>query len=160
MAEIRNLSADRVQKGQRLPELTKDVTATTVVLGALASRDWRPMHHDKDFAVERNGMRNIFLNTPNQAAWFERYLTDWTGPLGRLGRMKFRMKDSVFCSDRMVFRGVVEQVETDDTGCRWVDVAVELSVDGKTMTECAARVAIPAAEGDNPWKRKGERWKP
>ena len=44
-----------------------------MVLGALATRDWRPMHHDKDFAVERNGTRDIFLNTPNQAAWFERY---------------------------------------------------------------------------------------
>ena len=37
------------------------------------------MHHDKDFAVHRNGTQDIFLNTPNQAAWFERYLTDWTG---------------------------------------------------------------------------------
>ncbi len=160
MAEIRNLSVDQLREGQQLPELVKDVSATTVVLGALASRDWRPMHHDKDFAVERNGVRNIFLNTPNQAAWFERYLTDWTGPLGRLGRMKFRMKASVFPSDRMVFTGVVEQLETDDTGCSWVDLVLELSVDGKTMTECTARVAIPAAEGDNPWKRKGERWKP
>ena len=43
------------------------------------------MHHDKDFAVHRNGTRDIFLNTPNQAAWFERYLTDWSGPHGRLG---------------------------------------------------------------------------
>ncbi len=160
MAEIRNLSVDQLREGQQLPELVKDVSATTVVLGALASRDWRPMHHYKDFAVERNGVRNIFLNTPNQAAWFERYLTDWTGPLGRLGRMKFRMKDSVFPSDRMVFQGVVEQVETDDTGCSWVDLVLELSVDGKTMTECTARVAIPATEGDNPWKRKGDRWKP
>ncbi len=160
MAEIRNLSVDQLREGQQLPELVKDVSATTVVLGALASRDWRPMHHDKDFAVERNGVRNIFLNTPNQAAWFERYLTDWTGPLGRLGRMKFRMKASVFPSDRMVFTGVVEQLETDDTGCSWVDLVLELSVDGKTMTECTARVAIPATEGDNPWKRKGDRWKP
>ena len=63
-----------------LPELSYQVTATTVVLGALASRDWRPMHHDQDFAVNRNGTRDIFLNTPNQAAWFERYLTDWAGP--------------------------------------------------------------------------------
>ena len=78
-----------VAAGQALPELRYDVTATTVVLGALASRDWRPMHHDKDFAVERNGTRDIFLNTPNQAAWFERYLTDWTGPHGRLGRVTF-----------------------------------------------------------------------
>ncbi len=72
------LILDRVKVGDRLPALSHDVTATTVVLGALASRDWRPMHHDKDFAVHRNGIRDIFMNTPNQAAWFERYLTDWT----------------------------------------------------------------------------------
>ena len=40
-----------VAVGTTLPPLTYDVTATTVVLGALASRDWRPMHHDYDFAV-------------------------------------------------------------------------------------------------------------
>jgi hypothetical protein len=66
--------------GDKIPTLRYDVTATTIVLGALASRDWRPMHHDHDFAVNRNGTRDIFMNTPNQAAWFERYLTDWTGP--------------------------------------------------------------------------------
>ena len=81
------------------------MTATTVVLGALATRDWRPMHHDKDFAVDRNGTRDIFLNTPNQAAWFERYITDWTGPLGRMGRVTFRMRDSVFPGDTMVLDG-------------------------------------------------------
>ena len=81
-----------VRPGDELPPLEYDVTATTVVLGALATRDWRPMHHDKDFAVHRNGTRDIFLNTPNQAAWFERYLTDWTGPHGRLARVTFRMR--------------------------------------------------------------------
>ena len=50
---------------------------------------------------------DIFLNTPNQAAWFERYVTDWTGPTGRLGRMTFRMRDSVFPGDRMVFAATV-----------------------------------------------------
>ena len=38
------------------------------------------MHHDHDFAVERNGAQDIFLNTPNQQAWLERFVTDWTGP--------------------------------------------------------------------------------
>ena len=55
-----------------LPPLPIDVSATTVILGALATRDWRPMHHDVDFAVNRNGTRDIFMNTPNLAAWFER----------------------------------------------------------------------------------------
>ena len=154
------LTADRIKPGDPLPPLAVDVSATTVVLGAIASRDWRPMHHDKDFAVQRNGLKDIFLNTPNQAAWFERYLTDWTGPLGRLGRMKFRMKDSIFPGDTMVFHGVVEKLETDEAGCSWANVALSLTVNEKTMTECAARVALPVNAEDNPWKRRGENWKP
>ncbi len=153
-------TAEQVRAGDALPELSVDVSPTTVVLGAMASRDWRPMHHDYDFAVNRNGVKNIFLNTPNQAAWFERYLTDWTGPAGRLGRIRFRMKDSVFPGDCMVFRGSVESVETDDAGCAWADVALELAVEDRVVTECKARIAIPAAEGDNPWKRRGDQWKP
>jgi acyl dehydratase len=153
-------TAEQVRAGDALPELSVDVSATTVVLGAMASRDWRPMHHDHDFAVNRNGVKNIFLNTPNQAAWFERYLTDWTGPAGRLGRIRFRMKDSVFPGERMVFRGSVENVETDDTGCAWADVALELAVEDRVVTECKARIAIPAGEGDNPWKRMGDQWRP
>lgn len=154
------LTLDGVKEGDRLPELAHDVTATTVVLGAMATRDWRPMHHDKDFAVNRNGVRDIFMNTPNQAAWFERYVTDWTGPYGRLGRTKFRMKDSVFPGDRMVFRGTVEKTEVDDVGCGWAIVQVALTVGEKTMTECRVRVALPRDAGDNPWTRRGEQWKP
>jgi acyl dehydratase len=105
-----------VAVGDALPILDVDVTPTTVVLGALASRDWRPMHHDYKFATERNGVADIFLNTPNQAAWIERYITDWTGPKGRIGRMKFRMRDSVFPGDRMSYRGTVTGVGTDDAG--------------------------------------------
>ena len=106
--------------GDALPELALRRHRDHVVLGALAARDWRPMHHDHDFAVNRNGTQDIFLNTPNQAAWFERYVTDWTGPTGRLGRMKFRMKGSVFPGDTMVMHGTVVGVETDETGCGWV----------------------------------------
>jgi acyl dehydratase len=151
---------DRVEVGQALPELSYDVTATTVVLGALASRDWRPMHHDKDFAQQRNGVRDIFLNTPNQAAWFERYLTDWSGPRGRLARMRFRMRDSVFPGDRMVLRGAVEKLERDEAGCGFAEIAVTLSVGERVCTECAARIALPTRDDDNPWKRKGADWRP
>jgi acyl dehydratase len=151
---------DSVKPGESLPELSIDVTPTTVVLGALASRDWRPMHHDKDFAVERNGTRHIFINTPHNAAYFERYITDWTGPHGRLARIKFRMKDSVFPGDTMVFHGRVEKVEKDATGCGFVELSVWLTVGDKTTTECSARIAVPSAAGDNPWARRGDAWQP
>ena len=154
------LTLDRVAVGDELPELRVEVTPTTVVLGALASRDWRPMHHDKDFAQNRNGVRDIFVNTPHNAAYFERYITDWTGPRGRLGRIRFRMKDSVFPGDTMVFHGRVEKLETDDTGCGWAELALWLTVGDETTTECSARVALPTDPSDNPWTRPPADWKP
>ncbi len=158
--DIKQLTLADVHDGDELPPLPYDVTATTVVLGALAARDWRPMHHDYDFAVNRNGTQNIFLNTPNQAAWFERYLTDWSGPKGRLGRMKFRMRGSVFPGDTMVLAGTVEHIETDDAGCGWASLLVTLSVGGETKTDCSVRLALPVSDSDNPWTRRGEAWKP
>ncbi|MGB3412695.1 MAG: hypothetical protein WBA45_16040 [Microthrixaceae bacterium] len=149
-----------VSVGDKLPELSVDVTPTTVVLGALASRDWRPMHHDYKFATERNGVADIFLNTPNQAAWFERFITDWTGPKGRLGRMKFRMKTSVFPGDLMVLTGTVTAVETDDAGCGWATIAVAMNVGDTVASTCDVRVAVPVDDNDNPWIRSGERWTP
>lgn len=160
MTDYPILTAGEVTAGDELPPLTYDVSATTVVLGALAARDWRPMHHDHDFAVNRNGVRDIFMNTPNLAAWFERYLTDWTGPKGRLGRVRFQMKGSIFPGDTMVFRGNVTEITTDDQGCAWATVDVDVSVDGDTKTHCTARIALPSDESDNPWTRKGERWAP
>lgn len=154
------LTADRVKPGDALPELAVDVKAVDIVLGAMASRDWRPQHHDYHFATKNNGVRDIFMNTPNLAAWFERYVTDWTGPYGRMGWIRFRMKDSVFPGETMVFRGAVKGVDRDDRGCAWAELALELTAGGRVTTVCTARVAIPAAEGDNPWKRRGEDWKP
>ncbi|MHB8329311.1 MAG: hotdog family protein [Acidimicrobiales bacterium] len=155
-----DLLVTSVSKGDRLPPLNVHVTATTVVLGALATRDWRPMHHDKDFAVDRNGTRDIFLNTPNQAAWFERYITDWTGPHGRLGRVTFRMKGSVFPGDTMELHGLVDDAAIDDVGCGWVHLSIALRVGDEEKTTCTARVAVPVDRSDNPWRRRGEQWKP
>ena len=137
-AAIANLTIDQVRAGDELPVLAHRVTATTVVLGALASRDWRPMHHDRDFAINRNGVRDIFINTPNNAAWFERFVTDWTGPRGRLGRMKFRMIEPVFPGDEMVLSGCVtrtgppraicsRKISTQFWLCGWSITQVEIT---------------------------------
>lgn len=154
------LTFDQVSPGDTVPTLEYDVTATTVVLGALASRDWRPMHHDYMFATERNGTPDIFLNTPNQAAWFERFITDWTGPRGRIGRMTFRMHDSVYPDDRMIMQGRVTGTGTDQADCGWVDLDITLTVGERTCSTCTARVALPTSDADNPWSRRGDAWRP
>jgi acyl dehydratase len=149
-----------VEMGTELPTLEYDVTATTVVLGAVAGRDWRPMHHDHQFAVERNGVRDIFLNTTGEAAFFERYITDWTGPAGRLGRLGFNMRSPVFPGETFVIAGTVIDVDSDDTGCGWVTIDFAMRVGDDLRASGMARVALPTAADDNPWDRRGERWKP
>ncbi len=155
-----NLMLSDVKEGMELPVLEKAVKPVTVVLGAVASRDWRPQHHDYKFATGNNGLDDIIMNTPNLAAWFERYLTDWTGPKGRLGRIKFRMKDSIYPGDTMHFEGKVTKVTRAAKGTAWVDVSIELTAGAKQCVGCEARIAVPESPEANPWKLKGDDWKP
>ena len=153
------IAAD-VKPGDALPPLEVSVTARTVIMGASSSRDWQPQHHDHHWAVNRAGTRDIFLNTPNQAGWIERYLTDWTGPRGRLGKLRFRMRRSICTGDALSFEGVVRSVMTDENGCSWADVDVALMVGGERATESIARIALPATAQDNPWGRGPGEWTP
>ena len=159
-ASYKSLTIKEVHEGARLPDLVHEVSTTSVILGALATRDWRPMHHDRDFAQQRNGTRDIFMNTPNQAAWLERFITDWGGPKARIGRYKFRMGDSVCPGDTIVFQGYVEKLEMDDCECHWATIKITLAVDGVTKTNFSVRVALPADANDNPWARTGDQWCP
>ncbi len=159
-AHYNSLTINQIRIGEQLPPLVHKVTTTSIVLGALASRDWRPMHHDRDFAQQRNGTRDIFMNTPNQAAWLERFVTDWAGPKARIGRYRFRMGDSICPGDTMVFSGQVESTATDEQSCCWVTLSIQLSVNDQVKTRFSARVALPADGDDNPWVRAGDRWQP
>jgi hypothetical protein len=149
-----------ISTGDKLPTLEVKVRARHVVMGASSSRDWQPQHHDTHWAVERVKVKDIFLNTPNQAGWIERYLTDWTGPKGRLGKLRFKMKKSVCAGDKLTFEGTVTGTTTDEAGVGWVDVDLMLSVEGEVATECRARIAFPTSDEDNPWQRRGDEWRP
>jgi hypothetical protein len=70
------------------------------------------------------------------------------------------MKGSVFPGDTMALRGHVVTTEIDAVGCGFVTVDVTLSVEDNTKTTCAARIALPRAEDDNPWERRGDQWHP
>ena len=122
--------------GDELPPLTYEVTATTVVLGALAARDYRPDAPRLRLRGQPQRQQDIFLNTPNQAAWFERYVTDWTGPHGRLARLTFRMRHPVFPDDTMVMRGTVTAVGTDDAGCGFVELNITMKVGDNDNSDC------------------------
>jgi len=69
------LRSREVKAGDELPPFELNLTATLVVAGAIASRDFMPAHHDPAFA-KAQGAPDIFLNILTTNGYVARYVTD------------------------------------------------------------------------------------
>lgn len=96
--------------GETLPELRIPITATLIVTGAIATRDFQKVHHDKDVAVAA-GTKDVFMNILTTNALVNRYVGEWAGPAARIGRINIRLGATNFPGDEMVFTGSVESVD-------------------------------------------------
>ena len=76
--------------GLELPPFELPVTSTVIVAGAIASRDFMPAHHDRDFAVGQ-GAPDIFMNILTTNGYVSRFVTDWAGPHSMLRRIAIRL---------------------------------------------------------------------
>ncbi len=101
------LDWDAVAAGAPLPPLVVDVTATHIVAGALATRDFMPVHHDRAYA-NAQGAPDIFMNILSSNAYCSRYLTDWTGPNAFISRLAIRLGMPVHPGVQLTFAGSVE----------------------------------------------------
>jgi len=130
-----------VEEGQELPTVTRDITYTTVVAGAIASRDFVPLHHDRDFA-QKAGLKDIFLNTPTTYGFVGKYLTDWTGPEGELKEISFRLWTPCFPGDTMTMTGKVVKKYTEGDQ-HLVNVEYELAVPLGRHCSGTGTIALP-----------------
>ena len=76
--------------GDELPVMVIPLTPTRVVAGALATRDFMPVHHDRDYAVGQ-GASDIFMNILSDTAYCSRFLTDWAGPDAMVQHLAIRL---------------------------------------------------------------------
>ena len=79
MSDYTTLSLAEVSVGDKLPALDIDITSGLVVAGALATRDFEPVHHDKS-AAQAAGLPDVFMNILTSQGLMTRYTTDWSGP--------------------------------------------------------------------------------
>ena len=77
MGECRTIG--EVEVGEELPPLDVELTAAIIVGGALASRDFTPVHHDRG-AAQKAGMSDVFMNILTTNGYVGRFVTDWAGP--------------------------------------------------------------------------------
>lgn len=131
-----------VAVGETLPVLTVPMTAQRIISGAVATRDWQPIHHDQALA-QQSGLRGIILNAPSQAGWISKYITDWAGSSARIQRLSFRMKDSICPGDEMQLRGEITACELQPDGQRRVTASVHISADDKPRTVAEVVFLLP-----------------
>ena len=106
----RTLLYTEVKVGDVLPGLAVELTATRIVAGAIASRDYQDVHHDLS-AAQRQGMPNVFMNILTTNGWVGRYVTDWAGPEARIKKVAIRLGAPNLPGDTMRMTGKVRAVE-------------------------------------------------
>src|SRR6202012_3125264 len=84
-----------------------------------ATRDFYPVHHDRDFAV-RGGSSDIFLNILTTTGLVQRYVTDWAGPAAVVRAISLRLGAPCYAGDTLTFTG-------RDTGVREGERVIEVT---------------------------------
>jgi len=121
-ARVTTLRWADIEVGDELTPLEIPVTATVIIAGALASRDFMPVHHDRDYAIKQ-GSPNIFMNILTTNGLCTRFLTDWAGPEAMVTKLSIRLGVSAFPDDPLRFTGHVTGKTEGSGGENFIDVA-------------------------------------
>jgi acyl dehydratase len=81
-----------------------------VVGGALASRDFTPVHHDKA-AAQAQGLPDVFMNILTTNGLVGRFVTDWAGPDALVRGMKTKLGGPNMPGDTLKIRGKVAEAK-------------------------------------------------
>ena len=133
------LAFDDVGVGTTLPELPIPITTTLIVAGALASRDFTALHHDKA-AAQAGGMQDVFMNILTTNGFVGRYVTDWAGPDAEVKNVAIKLGAPNLPGDTMKMSGKVTAV---DAASGVVDVAVVGANNWGDHVTGTVKVALP-----------------
>ncbi len=106
-------SFEQVSVGDKLPDLDIPITTTLIVAGALASRDFTPVHHDKT-AAQATGMQDVFMNILTTNGLVGRYVTDWAGADAIIRGVSIKLGTPNLPGDTMKMSGSIAAKNEDD----------------------------------------------
>ena len=133
------MKLEQVKVGTELPLLAVPITTTLVVAGALASRDFTPVHHEKG-AAQAQGMQDVFMNILTTNGFVGRYVTDWAGPDAEVKNVAIKLGAPNLPGDTMKMSGKVTAV---DAASGVVDVAVVGANNWGDHVTGTVKVALP-----------------
>jgi acyl dehydratase len=120
------LQWSEIEAGDEVTPLEIPITTTTIVAGAIASRDFMPVHHDRDYA-NKQGSPNLFMNILTSNGYCVRFLTDWAGPEAMVTKLSIRLGVPCFPDDPLRFTGSVTGKTPGSAGENFVEVTFKAS---------------------------------
>ena len=133
-----------IREGDELPAFELPVTSTVIVAGAIASRDFMPVHHDPDYA-RAQGAPHMFMNILTTNGYVARFVSDWAGPEAMLRRIAIRLGSPAIPGQPLRFSGRVSSVR-DEGDERVLEVAVRAANDLGDHATGSVVVTLPARE--------------
>lgn len=116
------MPAGGVAVGTPLAPLSIPVDHTLITAGAIATRDYQPVHHDASAARAR-GSKDVFMNIITSNGLVSRFVTDWSGPHAAIRSIAVRLGVPAYPGDVLTLTGEVVRCEQVDGACE-VDIAV------------------------------------
>jgi acyl dehydratase len=113
-----------INVGDEVAPLEVPVTTTMIVAGAIASRDFMPVHHDAVYAKQQ-GSPNLFMNILTSNGYCVRFLTDWAGPEAMVTKLAIRLGVPSFPDDPLRFTGEVTGKTEGSDGENFVEIAFQ-----------------------------------
>jgi acyl dehydratase len=135
------LDWNAIQVGDPITPMKLDVTATVVVAGAIATRDFMPVHHDRDYASSQ-GAPNIFMNIMTDNGYCSRFLTDWAGPEAVIRKIAIRLGVPACAGSTLEYTGrVTAKSHVDGEGI--VEVELRATNDQGDHVSGTAVISLP-----------------
>jgi acyl dehydratase len=139
----KTLDWNAIQIGDPITPMKIDVTATVVVAGAIATRDFMPVHHDRDYANSQ-GSPNIFMNIMTDNGLCSRFLTDWAGPEAMVRKIAIRLGVPAYAGSKLEYTGrVTGKSQADGEGL--VEVELRATNDQGDHVSGTAVIGLPLA---------------
>jgi acyl dehydratase len=143
MTRQETINPATVTVGMQLPPAHIPITATLIVSGAIASRDFFAGHHDAA-AARAGGQPDVFMNIMTTSGLLGAYLTDWAGPYASLRSLDLKLGAANLPGDTMTIKAEVTAIDPVD---EFVLVTIALHGDNVRGRHASAEavVAVPPA---------------
>ncbi|MFT6275956.1 MAG: acyl dehydratase [Halioglobus sp.] len=120
---IESIFFDSVSVGDTLPSKEIAITSALIVGGAIASRDFTPVHHDKK-AAQKGGLPDIFMNILTSNGLMGSYVTNWAGPDSTTRKISLKL-------GAPNLPGFIMTISGEVLACNEEDGTVDISVVGE-----------------------------